>query len=104
MNKFSSSLSATCCHLYNNLVNPCSKVLTTVKVVTVLGTGTSLTFQASIIPKLPPPPPLIAQNKSSPMAFLSKIFPSGPTILASTTLSTPNPYFLIIDPYAPPVI
>nr|GMD38219.1 zinc finger A20 and AN1 domain-containing stress-associated protein 5 [Ipomoea batatas] len=55
---------------------------------------------ALIIPKLPPPPPLIAQNRSSPIDSLSRIFPFASTILASKTLSTARPYFLIMAPTA----
>ncbi|KAL3851538.1 hypothetical protein ACJIZ3_013420 [Penstemon smallii] len=78
--------------------------LWTVKTVTVCGTGTNLTFHDSIIPKLAPPPPLIAQKRSSPIDSLSRILPSASTICASITLSAPKPYFLIIGPYAPPVM
>ncbi|KAJ0524214.1 hypothetical protein HanIR_Chr10g0502091 [Helianthus annuus] len=55
-------------------------------------------------PKLPPPPPRMAQNTSSPMAFRSNIRPFASTILASSALSAPSPYFLIMEPYAPPVM
>nr|GMD10320.1 berberine bridge enzyme-like 15 [Ipomoea batatas] len=81
----------------------CSNVLGTVKTVTVAGTGTSLIFQASRIPKLPPPPPLIAQNRSSPIAALSRTLPVASTIRASKALSAARPYFLSMAPYAPPV-
>nr|GMD10321.1 hypothetical protein PanWU01x14_309560 [Ipomoea batatas]GME01733.1 hypothetical protein PanWU01x14_309560 [Ipomoea batatas] len=74
-----------------------------VESVTVAGTGTSLIFQASRIPKLPPPPPLIAQNKSSPIAALSKTLPDASTTRASKALSAARPYFLSMAPYAPPV-
>lgn len=52
-----------------------------------------------INPKLAPPPPMIAQNRSSPMDFWSRIL-----LVASMALSVARPYFVIIDPYAPPVI
>ncbi|RDX69025.1 hypothetical protein CR513_51917, partial [Mucuna pruriens] len=53
-------------------------------------------------PKLAPPPPRMAQNRSSPIDFLSRIAPSALTNLASMTLSTERPYFLIKFPYPPP--
>ncbi|KAL4360621.1 hypothetical protein GQ457_04G038670 [Hibiscus cannabinus] len=51
----------------------CSRVRVTVNAVTVAGTGTRFSFHAKTIPKLPPPPPQIAENKSSPMVSLSRI-------------------------------
>ena len=77
-------------HLYRILVAPCSKVLVTVKTVTVDGTGTKLTFQAVTIPKLPPAPPLIAPKRSSPMAFQLRILPLTSSIRASMRLSGPK--------------
>nr|GEW42446.1 RNA-directed DNA polymerase, eukaryota [Tanacetum cinerariifolium] len=38
------------------------------------------------------------------MVFLSRISPLALMIFASCVLSTPSPYFLSMDPYAPPVI
>jgi len=102
MKRSSSSLSAICSHLYKTLVPSCSSVFVTVNTVTVAGTGTSLIFQANITPKLPPPPPRIAQKTSSPIAARSRIWPLASTILASRTLSAPRPNFLIMEPYAPP--
>ena len=101
----STSLSATCCH-FERILNPASwsNVLVTVKTVRVLGTGTSLIFHDNIIPKLPPAPPLIAQKVSSPIAVLSSNLPLTSTSFASRTLSAARPYFLIKEPYAPPVI
>ncbi|RDX97257.1 hypothetical protein CR513_19985, partial [Mucuna pruriens] len=80
MKRFSSIKGATSCHLRRILVASCSRLLVTEKTVTVGGTGTSSIFHQRRIPKLPPPPPLIAQNKSSPMAFLSRILPFASTI------------------------
>uniref|UniRef100_A0A6N2N7J3 Uncharacterized protein n=1 Tax=Salix viminalis TaxID=40686 RepID=A0A6N2N7J3_SALVM len=91
-------------HSTRILVAPCSKVLATLKTVTNGGTGTSFTFQEVMIPKLPPPPPLIAQNRSSPMAFRSRTLPWASIIRASMTLSAARPYFLNMVPYAPPVM
>ncbi|KAF7835115.1 putative 6-phosphogluconolactonase 1 isoform X2 [Senna tora] len=45
----------------------CSNVLSTRKTVTVSGTRTNFTVYDNTTPKLPPPPPLIAQNRSSPI-------------------------------------
>ncbi|KAF5797797.1 hypothetical protein HanXRQr2_Chr07g0284981 [Helianthus annuus] len=55
-------------------------------------------------PKLAPPPPLRAQKTSSPMAFRSSIRPFASTSFTSSALSAPSPYFLIMEPYAPPVM
>ncbi|RDX62475.1 hypothetical protein CR513_59189, partial [Mucuna pruriens] len=71
-----------------------SKVFSTRKTVTVWGTGTNLIVNDTMTPKLPPPPPLIAQKRSSPMDFLSRRFPLASTICASTILSEAKPYFL----------
>ncbi|RDX62186.1 hypothetical protein CR513_59509, partial [Mucuna pruriens] len=75
-----------------------SKVFSTRKTVTISGTGTSLIVNDTITPKLAPPPPLIAQKRSSPMDFLSRRFPLTSTICASMTLSTDKPYFLNMLP------
>ncbi|XP_060974917.1 ras-related protein RABA5c-like isoform X1 [Cannabis sativa] len=61
-------------------------------------TGTSLIFHQRMIPKLPPPPPRIAQNKSFPIISLSRIRPLTSTIRASRTLSAARPYFLSMAP------
>nr|GMC84025.1 hypothetical protein VIGAN_01167800 [Ipomoea batatas] len=45
------------------------RVLEMLNTVTVSGTGTSSSFQESMMPKLAPPPPLIAQKRSSPHGF-----------------------------------
>uniref|UniRef100_A0A803R939 Uncharacterized protein n=1 Tax=Cannabis sativa TaxID=3483 RepID=A0A803R939_CANSA len=76
-------------------VAPSSKVLTTLNTVTFSGTETNLIFHETITPKLAPPPPLIAQKRSSPMSALFKILPLTSTITASIILSTVNPCFLI---------
>ncbi|KAL5714234.1 hypothetical protein ACHQM5_016223 [Ranunculus cassubicifolius] len=55
-------------------------------------------------PKLEPPPPLIAQNRSSPIDFRSRSFPLTSTIYASRTLSAARPYFLHKKPKPPPLI
>jgi hypothetical protein len=64
MKRSSCSLFAMHCHLLTRLVAPCSSVLEIVKPVTICGTRTSLIFHESMIPKLAPPPPLIAQKKN----------------------------------------
>uniref|UniRef100_M4EFI9 Uncharacterized protein n=1 Tax=Brassica campestris TaxID=3711 RepID=M4EFI9_BRACM len=46
----------------------------------------------------------MAQNISSPIPFRSSILPLASTIFVSRTLSAPRPYFLIMEPYAPPVM
>ncbi|WVZ23868.1 hypothetical protein V8G54_002412 [Vigna mungo] len=75
MNMRSSNLLATSCHFWMISVAFSSNVLATLNTVTVDGTGTSFIFQATMTPKLAPPPPLMAQNRSSPMAFLSRRLP-----------------------------
>ncbi|WVZ21777.1 hypothetical protein V8G54_000321 [Vigna mungo] len=75
MNMRSSNLLATSCHFCTILVAFSSNVLATLNTVTVGGTRTSFIFQVTMTPKLAPPPPLMAQNRSSPMAFLSRRLP-----------------------------
>ncbi|POO01086.1 hypothetical protein TorRG33x02_032690 [Trema orientale] len=81
-----------------------SKVLKAWKTVTVSGTGTSFTLYDKTTPKLAPPPPRIAQKVSSPIDFLSRIFPFASTIFASTTWSLAKPCFLNMFPYPPPLM
>ncbi|RXH98855.1 hypothetical protein DVH24_011180 [Malus domestica] len=54
-------------------------------------------------PKLAPPPPVMAQKRSSPIDFRSRSSPCTFTSCASTMLSTDKPYFPIILPYPPPL-
>ena len=75
MKRSSSNLSAMYCHQRTSIVAFCSKVFQTVNTVTVQGTGTSIIFHAIMTPKQAPPPPLMAQNGSSPMDSLSRILP-----------------------------
>ncbi|WVZ23167.1 hypothetical protein V8G54_001711 [Vigna mungo] len=97
------SFGATICHLWKRSVAPCSKDLETSKTVTVEGTRTSLIFHAVMTPKLDPPPPLMAQKRSSPISVLFSIFPFTSIIWASMTLSEAKPYFLKIVPNPPPL-
>ncbi|KAL5702362.1 hypothetical protein ACHQM5_027588 [Ranunculus cassubicifolius] len=45
----------------------------------------------------------MAQNRSSPIDFLSRSFPFTSTMRASRTLSADRPYFLHKNPSPPPL-
>ncbi|WVZ00486.1 hypothetical protein V8G54_026557, partial [Vigna mungo] len=75
------------CHPNTKSAVLSSQLFSVRKIVTFSGTGRSLMVNDTTTPKLAPPPPLIAQNRSSPMPFLSRRFPFTSTIFASITLS-----------------
>ncbi|BAS77819.1 Os02g0235802 [Oryza sativa Japonica Group] len=109
-NRLSGRACATACHLVRRRRRDCSswpprrsRRRWTVKAETTAGTGTRLTVQETTMPTLPPPPPLIAQKRPSPMAALSRSLPSASTTSASTTLSAARPYLRIIGPNPPPL-
>ncbi|BAS98166.1 Os06g0548350 [Oryza sativa Japonica Group] len=94
---------ATRCHLARRSVADWFLERWTVNTVTVAGTGTSRSFQDRTIPKLPPPPPRMAQKRSSPMAALSRSLPLASTMVASRTWSEARPCFRSIRPKPPPL-
>ncbi|TVU30912.1 hypothetical protein EJB05_22565, partial [Eragrostis curvula] len=94
---------ATRCHLVRTSMASLSNVFTMLTTVTVGGTLTRLTFHDTTMPKLPPPPPRIAQKRSSPMADRSRRSPLAFTSLASTTRSMERPKRRIIMPIPPPL-
>ncbi|XBI39293.1 hypothetical protein VPH35_124098 [Triticum aestivum] len=73
-----------------------------VNTVTDSGTRTSRSFQDSTTPKLSPPPPLMAQKRSSPMAVLFRSLPPASTRTAFRTWSAARPYLRISVPKPPP--
>uniref|UniRef100_A0A0E0IR22 Uncharacterized protein n=1 Tax=Oryza nivara TaxID=4536 RepID=A0A0E0IR22_ORYNI len=82
---------ATCCHLMRRLVADWFLERWTVNTVTVAGMGTSRSFQDKTIPKFLPPPPQMAQKRSSSMVALSRSLPLASTMVASRTWSEARP-------------
>ncbi|BAT14112.1 Os11g0496013 [Oryza sativa Japonica Group] len=82
---------------------PSPAVLAMVNTATVGGTIESFSRHDTTTPKLSPPPPRIAQKRSSPMRPLSRSSPSAFTIMASSTLSAPIPNLRIMSPIPPPL-
>jgi hypothetical protein len=75
----------------------------TVNTETVSSTCTSRSFQDSTTAKLSPPPPLIAQKRSSPMVLLFRSLPSASRRRASRTLLEERSYLRISVPNPPPL-
>uniref|UniRef100_A0A7C9FGD3 Uncharacterized protein n=1 Tax=Opuntia streptacantha TaxID=393608 RepID=A0A7C9FGD3_OPUST len=91
----------TNCHLYTKSV---ALNLLTLKTVTFSGTGTRLRVYDTMTAKLAPPPPRMAQNRSSPMVVRFRTLPWASTTTASITWSTDRPCLRIMFPYPPPLM